>query len=295
LDTRTVSDDYWWQPATVALILARQEYLGHTVNFKTYRKSYKQKKKLQRAPSEWQIFKNTHDLIITQETFDIVQRLRENRRKLTPAGAPNLLAGMLYCADCGRKMYQARARSRKRELDYFICSSCRKARNGCTSHSVCNILVEENLLQSLQSVTAYAREHEDEFVAMVTKKSKASIEKTLMEATNIDGKVSDERFARMSANYGDEQKALENRLAELQNIIMQERDCAEGANRFLAQVRKYTDIKELDSEVVHEFVDRIVVHDKQIIDGKKSQEIRILWNCIGEFVPPKDSARRRHP
>ena len=105
LDTRTVSDECWWQPATVSLILSRQEYLGHTVNFKTYRKSYKQKKKLQRDSSEWQIFKNTHDPIVDQETFDIVQRIRAGRRKMTPAGEPSMLSGMLYCPDCGRKMY----------------------------------------------------------------------------------------------------------------------------------------------------------------------------------------------
>ena len=229
LDTRTVSDECWWQPATVSLILSRQEYLGHTVNFKTYRKSYQQKKKLQRDSSEWQIFRNTHDPIVDQETFDIVQRIRAGRRKLTPAGEPNMLAGMLYCPDCGRKMYQARMRSRKPPIDYFVCSSYRKIRNGCTRHSVRNDLVEEILLDALRNVTTYPREL----------------------------------------------------------------DCTEGANRFLAQVRKYSNIKELNAEVIREFVNRIYVHEKQVVDGKKSQEIRILWNCIGEFVPSKDSGNAK--
>ena len=316
LDTRTVSDECWWQPATVSLILSRQEYLGHTVNFKTYRKSYKQKKKLQRDSSEWQIFKNTHDPIVDQETFDIVQRIRAGRRKMTPAGEPSMLSGMLYCPDCGRKMYQARIRSRKPPIDYFVCSSYRKIRNGCTRHSVRNELVEEILLDALRNVTTYAREHEDKFVELVAKKSRAEVEKTIRDAKkeleqaqsrmrkldtiiqrlyedNIEGKVSDERFAKMTANYENEQKTLESRSAELKSIIARELDCTDGANRFLAQVRKYSNIKKLDAEVIREFVDRIYVHEKQVVDGKKSQEIRILWNCIGEFVPPKDSGKAK--
>ena len=316
LDTRTVSDECWWQPATVSLILSRQEYLGHTVNFKTYRKSYKQKKKLQRDSSEWQIFKNTHDPIVDQETFDIVQRIRAGRRKMTPTGEPSMLSGMLYCPDCGMKMYQARMRSRKPPIDYFVCSSYRKIRNGCTRHSVRNDLVEEILLDALRNVTTYAREHEDKFVEQVAKKSRAEVEKTIRDAKkeleqaqsrmrkldtiiqrlyedNIEGKVSDERFSKMTASYENEQKTLEARAAEMKTVIARELNCTEGANRFLSQVRKYSNIKELTAEIIREFVDRIYVHEKQVVDGKKSQEIRILWNCIGEFVPPKDSGKAK--
>ena len=122
------------------------EYLGHTVNFKTCRKSYKDKRKLARDPSEWRIFENTHEAIIDRDTFDIVQRIREGRRRLTPMGEPNMLSGMLYCENCGKKLYQVRTRSRKPEQDYFVCSSYRKKRRGCTAHSIRNIMAEEIVL-----------------------------------------------------------------------------------------------------------------------------------------------------
>lgn len=179
LDNRTISDDYWLQASTIPLILFRQEYLGHTVNFKTYRKSYKQKKQLHHDLSEWQIFENTHEAIINQETYDIVQRIRDDKRKAAPIEEPNMLSGVLYCADCKRKMYQSRARSRSRNLDYFVCSSYRNVRGGYTNHFIRNVAIEKILLDSLRDVTAYVKDHEDEFVEMVAKKSKAEVEKTL--------------------------------------------------------------------------------------------------------------------
>ena len=311
-DNRTVSDDYWWQASTISLILSRQEYLGHTVNFKTYRKSYKQKKQLHHDPSEWQIFENTHEAIIDQETYDIVQRIRDGKRRVTPIGEPNMLSGILYCADCKRKMYQSRARSRSRDLDYFVCSSYRKVRGGCTNHSIRNVAIEKILLDSLRDVTAYVRDHEDEFVEMVAKKSKAEVEKTLRDSKreleqaqsrvrkldniiqklyedNIEGKITDERFMKMSASYEDEQHTLEARISELKELIAQEYEITDGADRFIAQVRKYTNIETLGAEIIREFVDKIYIHDKEVIDGHKIQKITILWNCIGEFTPPQDT------
>ena len=152
-------------------MLSRQEYLGHTVNFKTYRKSYKQKKQLKNDPVNWQIFENTHEAIIDQETFDIVQRIRDGRRRVTPMGEMPVLSGMVFCADCGSKLYQVRGRKLP-QSGYMVCATYRKkGKDVCTSHQIRNSIIEEQILAGIRSITAYAREHEDEFVEMVTKKS----------------------------------------------------------------------------------------------------------------------------
>ncbi len=317
-DNRTSEESYWWNADTVSKILSRREYLGCTVNFKTYSKSYKNQRKLARDPSEWKIFENTHEAIIDRETFDIVQRVREGRRRRTPMGEPNMLSGMLFCADCGRKMYQSRTRSRKRERDHFVCSAYRKIQHGCTAHSIRNVVVEEILLDEIRRITSYTRAHEKEFVEAVMNKSKSEMNKALrgfkkeldkgqerlkkidslvkkLYEDNADGKISDELFAKMIASYETEQKELESRSEELKVVIAQSSDSVEGTNRFISQVRKYTDIHELSAGLIREFVDKIYVSEKQVVDGKKTQKIRILWNCIGEFTPPQDSESPIHP
>ena len=309
-DIRTVSDDTWWTPSTVGVILSRIEYLGHTVNFKTYRKSYKQKKRLEHDPDEWLIFENTHEAIIDQETFNIVKRIRDGKRRFTPIGEPNKLAGVLYCPDCGRRMSQSRARGLSPKLDYFICSSYRKTRGSCQRHSIRNTVIEQILLEEIRSITAYAREHEREFVELVTKKSQMTIEKRIKEAEreleqakdrtnkldriiqklyedNVIGKISDERFLKMSKSYEEEQDEIKIRISELREVIRQETESTRGVDGFLSQVRKYTEITELNAEIIREFVEKIYVHNKEIIDGIESQKITIIWNCIGEFTLPQ--------
>ncbi len=217
-----------------------------------------------------------------------------------------------------QKLYQFRTRSLKPEQDYYVCSSYRKKRRGCSAHSIRNIVVEEILLKEMRRITAYTRAHEKGFVEAVMNKSKSETAKALRESRkelekaqerlkkidtvvkklyedNADGKISDERFAKMLASYETEQKDLESRSEELKAVIAQESDSIEGANRFVSQVRKYTDIKELSAGLIREFVDKIYVSEKQVVDGKKVQKIRILWNCIGEFTPPQDSTIKKHP
>ncbi len=145
-------------------MLSRPEYLGHTVNFKTYRKSYKQKKQLKNDPSEWQIFENTREAIIDQETYDIVQRIRDGRRRWTPMGEMPVLSGIVFCADCGAKLYQVRGRSLP-QSEYMVCATYRKkGKEVCPSHQTRNSVIETLLIDGIRSVTSFAREHEDEFV-----------------------------------------------------------------------------------------------------------------------------------
>ena len=169
-------DLFIWRTSTIARILTRQEYLGHTVNFKTKRKSYKQKKQLKNNPSEWQIFRNTHDAIIDEETFKTVQRIRDGRRKVSRLGDMGILSGMMFCADCDNKLYQVRGKGWEHDKEYFVCATYRKVKGGCSSHQIRNVVVEQLLLQNLQRVTAFARGHEDEFLQLITNNFEKRIE-----------------------------------------------------------------------------------------------------------------------
>ena len=182
LGHRDVSGDYDWTQNTIAKMLSRQEYLGKTVNFKTYSGNYKQKRKIDRNSSEWKVFDNTHESIIDKETFDIVQRIREGRRRLTPIGEPSILSGMLYCAGCGKKMYLLRRKLQKRELDKFVCSSYRKGRTDCKSHFIHDVAIKNILLKAIRNVVVYAQEHEKELVTLLMKKSKTTADRALSAA-----------------------------------------------------------------------------------------------------------------
>ena len=316
-DNRGHDDDYVWRGSTIVHMLSRQEYLGHTVNFKTYRKSYKQKKQMKNDPSEWMIFKNTHEAIIEESVFEVVQRIRDGRRRLTPMGEMPLLSGMMFCADCGNKLYQVRGRGWEHEKEYFVCATYRKIKGGCSSHQIRNVVVEELLLDGIRRVTAFARNFEEEFVEMVTKKTRSELDKSMRDSKreleqaqariakldeiiqrlyedNIGGKISDERFAKMTANYEAEQQALEKRVTELKSIMTEDKESTLNVDHFLSLVRKYTDIKELTAEIIREFVEKIYVYKAECIDGRRVQRIKIVWNCIGEFDPPVSTSTTKN-
>ena len=306
-------DPYIWHDSTIARLLARQEYLGHTVNFKTYRKSYKNKKQLHNDASEWQIFENTHEAIVDKETFNIVQRIRDGRRRISPMGEMPILSGMLFCADCGNKLYQVRGRGWEHDKEYFVCATYRKKKGGCSSHQIRNVVVERLLLDDIRRVSAFAREHEDEFLQLITAKSKRETEKSLRDSKrefeqaqariskldgiiqhlyedNIEGKVSDERYAKMSATYEAEQKQLESRVAELEAYIRDTKEKSLNVDYFLEKVKKYTDIRELDAEIIRELAEKIIVHKVEKVDGHRVQRITIYYNGIGAIDVPAPTA-----
>lgn len=305
-----------WQQRTIADMLMRREYLGHTVNFKTHKKSFKCKKTIDNDPSEWAIFENTHDAIVDQETFDIVQRIRDGRRRQTPMGEMPALSGMLFCADCGAKLYQCRVRGWTHEQEYFVCGTYRKIKGVCTSHQIHNVQVEEILLRELRNITAYAREHEDDFVRLVTKQSEKELNRQLRDnhkeleqakaridkldtiiqrlyEDNLDGKISDERFSRMSVTYEDEQKQLEIRVAELQEFIDKAKEQHLNVDSFLTMVRRYTEVTELTPEIIRSFVEKIEVYQSEKVPGTrtKKQTICIYWNFIGAVDIPAENEK----
>ena len=309
-------DIYAWQQATIADILEKKEYLGHTVNFKTTRKSYKNKKKVNNDPSEWMIFENTHEAIIDQETFEIVQNIRNGRRRLTPMGEMPILSGMLFCADCGAKLYQVRARGWTHEQEHFVCATYRKQKGKCTSHQIRNVQVEQILLAEINRMLEFVRERESEFVELLTKKNEKDLSRQLRDSTreleqamqritkldsiiqrlyedNLDGKISDERFFKMTATYEQEQKDLEGRVATLREIISNAKHQRLNIDSFLAQVRKYTEVRELDAEIIRTLVERIDVFTPEKVPGSRSkkQTVLIHWNFIGAVDLPQQQEK----
>ena len=299
-------DPYHWEDSTVARILERMEYLGHTVNFKTWRKSYKNKKQMYHDKKDWQVFENTHEAIIDEETFNIVQKIRKGRRRRTDMGEMPMLSGMLYCADCGQKLYQVRCKDWTYDKYHFVCGTYRKIKGGCKSHQIRNVAVEKILLDSIRQITVYAREHVSEFVEMVSNKSQAEINKSqrdnrreLDQSTkrmekldtiiqklyedNDEGKISDERFMKLSASDEDEQKDLKARISELECEIATDKENSLNVNHFLDLVKRYTEIPELTAEIIREFIEKVYVYHPEKINGQKTQRVRIVWNCIGEI------------
>ena len=301
-------DPYGWNASTVAHILDRwREYLGHTVNFKTTKKSYKSKKKIQNPESEWVIFENTHEPIWTESIADAVRLARQTRRRPTKMGEMGMFSGMMFCADCGSIMYQCRATGFRREQEYYLCAGYRKSRDICGStHSIRTVILEELILQNLCKVVSYAREQEDQFVKMVMdmdekerskglakkKKLLTDTEKRISELDrifkhlyedNITGKLTDERFKKLSADYEAEQAALQTQANSLREEIQEEESKCANVERFLSIVRKYTEIPELTPHILHEFVEKIVVHAATDPHSKtnRKQEVDIYYKGIG--------------
>lgn len=295
-----------WSSTVVVDVLERMDYLGHTVNFKTHRKSYKQKKKIENDKSEWKIFENTHEPIIDKSTFDIVQKIRANRKRPTKMGEMPMFSGILYCADCGKKLSFHRRANDPDTKHNFVCSNYRSDTHNCSMHYIRNVVVEQLVLENLREVVSYVKAYEDEFVQMVMdadikQKSKELAKKkrvlsdkekryTQLDGLfqriyedNVSGKLSDERFVKLSQGYEAEQKDLQSEIEALRMELSQEEQQSVNVKSFLFTVKKYTEIPELTSEIVHEFIDRIIVHEADKSSGKRIQEIEIIYNHIGVF------------
>ena len=295
-----------WSSTVVVDVLERMDYLGHTVNFKTHRKSYKQKKKIENDKSEWEIFENTHEPIIDKSTFDIVQKIRANRKRPTKMGEMPMFSGILYCADCGKKLSFHRRANDPDTKHNFVCSNYRSDTHNCSMHYIRNVVVEQLVLENLREVVSYVKAYEDEFVQMVMdadikQKSKELAKKkrvlsdkekryTQLDGLfqriyedNVSGKLSDERFVKLSQGYEAEQKDLQSEIEALRMELSQEEQQSVNVKAFLSTVKKYTEIPELTSEIVHEFIDRIIVHEADKSSGKRIQEIEIIYNHIGVF------------
>lgn len=311
---------YNWCSDTVANILSKQEYCGDTVNFRSTTKSFKNKKKIERPPEEWQIFKNTHPAIIDREVFALVQELRKHRRRPTKSGIVSPFSGLLYCADCGEKLYYSVTNNYKREQAYFFCSSYRKNSEVCSAHYIREKVVEQIVLESMQRILLNVQAFEKEFARKQMdcytedkKKQLAAKHRELSRAKkriaeidtliqkiyedNASGKLSDERYATLSLSYEEEQKTLKAAVPELQSFLETETDKTESLQRFIQKVKQVTELKVLTPELIHEFVDKIVVYAPRYLDGKRVQLLDIYYSGVGilhELTPEEMEEAFQH-
>jgi len=298
------STPYFWNPSIIARMLENMEYLGHTVNCKTYTNSYRDRKKRQNPKENWKIIENTHEPIIDLETWEIVQRVREGKRRRTSMGEMDKFSGLVFCETCGKRHYFVRGRTLDESKWGYICGTYRHHKHPCTPHSI-RIPILETLVQShIQHVMEFATEYETEFVSHISDKSakeqKQTIDRQKRELAkvesryaelntlfkriyedNVSGKLSDERFQLLSAEYESEQKELKSVIANLTDQIEQNVEQARNIDRFMKIVKKYTDIQELDAVILRELVEKIVVYEKETIDRKKHQHIDIYYNFVG--------------
>ena len=289
-----------WSQRTVAAILARPEYAGHTVNFRSFTKSYKCKKRAFNDRDDWQIFENTHEAIVSQEDFDLVQEIRKNkRRKRTKYDEISPFSGMVYCADCGKRLYLARTTADNRDYEHLKCSTY-ACEGGCSTHYIRVSVLKEIVLNELRKICNTVRACEDDFLKIaaenneqkhgeklkVAKKKLAQTDNRIVELDklfmrlyedNVSGKISDERFKTLSANYENEQRELKTLSEELNSAIQQTEQKTANAEQFVKVVRKYTEISELTPEIMHEFIEKIVVHEPEKVDGKRTQQIDIFY------------------
>ncbi len=311
-ESTVIDNPYGWSHKTVSGILERYEYAGHTVNFKTRKKSYKVKKQIKNDPSEWAIFKNTHEAIVSEETFQTVKRIRDGRRRPTPLGEMPILSGMVFCADCGAKLYQVRCKGWPHEREYMVCANYRKKRKKvCESHQIKNVDIEAALLYSIQQVTAFAKEHEAEFVELVTKTNTQAAEREIKESKkeyeqatarmgkldsfiqklfedNAEGKISDERFAKMTATYEAEQHDLQERVKVLETIIDEAKEKTANIESFLEIVHRYTAIQELDAEIIRTFIEKVYVYQNEKLWSRDTKKMKIVFNFIGDIEIPSN-------
>lgn len=299
-----------WDSRLVAKILDRMEYLGCTVNFKTRKKSYKSKKTLILPPEERKIFEDTHPAIIDRETWERVQELRKNKRRPTKTGKQSMFSGLVYCADCGAKLHYCTTVSFEDRQNHFRCSNYKSNTGTCSAHFIREMVLYDIVLADLRETIAYVRDHEQEFIQAVMNQSyaeqrKATAQKrmelaqaqrripeldTLFQRVyedNISGKLSDERFSKLSKGYENEQRELMDRVKVLQAELDKAQDKAANVERFVALVRKYTELEELTPQIVNEFIQRIIVYAPDKSSGKRTQKVKIIYNLIGE-VPMRE-------
>jgi len=294
-----------WNESSISNILEQDAYLGRTTNFKTTKLSYKSKKKIENTPDKWAVFEDTHKAIIDPETWEIVQKAREQRRRPTKMGEMGMFSGLAYCADCGARLYHCRTASWTHEQECYTCATYR-GKKGCSAHYIRAVVLEQLVLQNLQRVVAYAQEDEDEFVRRIMEnkmalqrteqeKAKRKLEKQERRYNELDaiiqrlyedhvvGKLSEERFAKLSEGYEQEQATLKQSIEDLSAIVHAAQTQAVNVQSFLKIVKKYTQPTELTPALLREFVEKIVVHAPDKSSGHRIQRIDVHYNFIGEI------------
>ena len=310
--SKPVKDPYGWGSSTIVNILKKREYLGHTINFKT-RKHFKDKKSHYVSEDEWTIFENTHEAIIDQQTFDLVQKIRSNVRRYPNGwGEAAPLTGLLYCADCGGQMYVHRTNNGKR-ISQYTCSNYTKVPCGTlclTQHRINESAVLTLVSDTLRAIAEYSRNDRTEFIhtvqetqvaqqsADISKKRRhlataqkraGELEKLICKIyeDNALGKLPDTRYKALDAQYAKEQDALEIEIAELEKAVTGYEQSQKSAEKFIALIDKYENFDTLTNTMLNEFVEKILVHERSRKGSQDTtQEIEIYFNFLGRYIPP---------
>ena len=310
--SKPVKDPYGWGSSTIVNILKKREYLGHTINFKT-RKHFKDKKSHYVSEDEWTIFENTHEAIIDQQTFDLVQKIRSNVRRYPNGwGEAAPLTGLLYCADCGGKMYVHRTNNGKR-ISQYTCSNYTKVPCGTlcpTQHRINESAVLTLVSDTLRAIAEYSRNDRTEFIHTVqetqvaqqsadiakkrrrlaaAQKRAGELEKLICKIyeDNALGKLPDARYRALDAQYAKEQDALEIEIAELEKAVTGYEQSQKSAEKFIALIDKYENFDTLTNTMLNEFVEKILVHERSRKGSQDTtQEIEIYFNFLGRYIPP---------
>ena len=310
--SKPVKDPYGWGSSTIVNILKKREYLGHTINFKT-RKHFKDKKSHYVSEDEWTIFENTHEAVIDQQTFDLVQKIRSNVRRYPNGwGEAAPLTGLLYCADCGGKMYVHRTNNGKR-ISQYTCSNYTKVPCGTlcpTQHRINESAVLTLVSDTLRAIAEYSRNDRTEFIhtvqetqvaqqsADISKKRRrlaaaqkraGELEKLICKIyeDNALGKLPDARYKALDAQYAKEQDALEIEIAELEKAVTGYEQSQKSAEKFIALIDKYENFDTLTNTMLNEFVEKILVHERARKGSQDTtQEIEIYFNFLGRYIPP---------
>ena len=296
---------YNWSDSAIANLLENEIYLGNTVNMKYSTKSYKDKRRVEHSREECLVFKDTHPALITQEVWDIVQRVRKNRRRPTKMEEQNKYSGLVFCTDCGSNMVLHRARTMSASYNHFTCRTYKKDGESCTGHYIRECVLDEVVLEDLRRVTAMARERPEEFAAYIGSRQSAEIQREIrrqekelaamrkrkaeldaifkkLYEDSVLSRITTEQFQMLSSSYTEEQNQIAAGIPQKEADIQRLRETVSGTDGFLDKAKRYMDITELTPELLRLFIEKIVVHEKEVKWSKHApQTVEIYYNGIG--------------
>lgn len=316
---RPMKDPYFWNATTIHKILDAPEYLGKTINFKTWSKSYKDNRPRLNPEENQLVFENTHPAIIDESTWEIVRKMRQTKRRAPRYGNVGLFTGLVYCSDCNSKLYyltrELKTKTATRYEGAYSCSEYRKATQyqegrKCTCHYISESALTDIVLDSMRKVLRFVSKHEREFARLVMETGEAEQKRDIaakkrllvqkrarldeldhlferVYEDNVSGKLSDERFTRMSGKYEQEQRAIRAEVAELETAVTGQESRLGNVDKFLSLVRKYANIQELTPAITNEFIDRIIVYEPEKARGNRIQKVEIIYNGVGAISIPQ--------
>ena len=300
-----------WAQNTVARILERMEYIGHTENFKTTSKNYRSKKRVWNDKENRRVFEDTHPAIVDKHTFETVQEIRKHKRRPTATGKISIFSGKVFCADCGAKLHYCTANAFNDNQDFFVCANYRSNTGTCTGHYIRAVTLYRMVYQHTKNVLSYIQQFEASFVRKEREKAdmqhRMSVDKAKVDIVTlkrrdedldtlfkriyedmVSGRISAERFDKLSLEYENEQRKVKHTIEELQALIDTGEQTEFDLQQFLKNVRKYTDPKELTPELLNDLVDKIVIHAPDKSSGKRKQKIEIYYKAAGIINICKD-------